>query len=157
MRKFKFIEDLNPEISLLFNSLDLDSSIKIEFSKEIKDGGYEADFGEFIDRYVTREIMIKCKQDFKDNDTQLILNATYLNSDEMEVLNKFKINNLNLNEIITEDDILLRILSKIKSNKNQKFFRENTFPSLFIKKLKQAYIETITKFLQKIYYKSYIL
>jgi len=144
MRKKGFIPDLNLDVSNLFINLDLDISEKIEFNKEIKEGSYEPDFGEFVDRYITRDIMITTNKEFKDNDTMMILNATILSNEEMEVYNKFKVNNLKDDE----DAILLDILNRIKMKKNkfQKVIKENTYPFHFLKKLKDSYkIATSTK------------
>jgi len=143
MRKNNFIVDLKPEISELFVDLDLDNE-KIEFIPEIKTGSYEPDFGEFVDRYITRDIIINSNKEFKDTDTLMILNATILNNDEMEVYNKFtKILNCDtsINDILTEDEILLKILAKIKTKKNKysKVIKENTYPPLFMKNLTDSY------------------
>jgi DNA polymerase III epsilon subunit-like protein len=161
MRKNNFIEDLKPDISEIFVDLDLDIE-KIEFIPEIKTGSYEADFGEFVDRYITREIIINSNKEFKDNDTLMILNATVLNNDEMEIYNKFTsihgVVNC-LDNILTEDELLLKILNKIKSKKNKysKVIKENTYPPLFMKNLNESYInctknQSSSKILQNIYY-----
>ena len=159
MRKNGFIEDLNPEISQLFINLDLDNE-KIEFTSDIKKGSYEADFGEFIDRYITRDIMCKSNKKFKDNDVLMILNATILSNTEMEIYNKFKVNCLNIDDILTEDELLFNILNKIKSktNKYKKVIKENTYPPLFMKNLSEAYEkcidenETSNNILSEVYY-----
>ena len=72
MRTNNFIIDFDIECSDLISSLDLDN--KIEFSEEIKKGGYEPDFGEFVDRYITRQLIINKNILFKDNDTLIIIN-----------------------------------------------------------------------------------
>ena len=141
MRNKKIIIDLNPSITDLFINLDLDNE-KIEYTKEIKLGGYEPDFGEFVDRYVTRDIMINTNKKFIDNDALSILNAIILSNDEMEIYNKYKINNLNIEDIQHTDDILNKILKKIKKNKKSsynKVIKENTYPTHFITKLKESY------------------
>jgi DNA polymerase III epsilon subunit-like protein len=72
MRTNNFIIDFDIECTDLITSLDLDN--KIEFSEEIKKGGYEPDFGEFVDRYITRQLIINKNILFKDNDTLIIIN-----------------------------------------------------------------------------------
>lgn len=72
MRTNNFIIDFDIECTDLISSLDLDN--KIEFSEEIKKGGYEPDFGEFVDRYITRQLIINKNILFKDNDTLIIIN-----------------------------------------------------------------------------------
>ena len=72
MRTNNFIIDFDIECTDLITSLDLDN--KIEFSEEIKKGGYEPDFGEFVDRYITRQLIINKNILFKDNDTLMIIN-----------------------------------------------------------------------------------
>jgi superfamily I DNA/RNA helicase len=76
MRTNNFIIDFDIDCFDLISSLDLDN--KIEFSEEIKKGAYEADFGEFVDRYITRQLIINKNVNFKDNDTMIILNAIIL-------------------------------------------------------------------------------
>ena len=163
MRKNGFIDNnLQPDESDLFsaNLLDLDvCNDKIEYLPEIKTGSYEPDFGEFVDRYITRDIMINSKKDFTDNDTLMIINATELSNNEMEIYNKYKINCLNIEDFLTEDELLLNILSKIKNKKNKysKVIKENTYPSIFMKNLKEAYKKCITSvktssILKEIYY-----
>jgi superfamily I DNA/RNA helicase/DNA polymerase III epsilon subunit-like protein len=150
MRKNGFIDsNLKPIEEELFssNSLDLDvCQDKIEYLPEIKTGSYEPDFGEFVDRYITRDIMINSKSEFKDNDTLMILNATVLSNNEMEIYNKFKINCLNVDDIITEEEVLLNILNKVKNKKNKyaKVIKENTYPSIFMKNLIEAYKKCTT-------------
>jgi DNA polymerase III epsilon subunit-like protein len=157
MRKKGFIPEINVDVSNLFINLDLDATNTIEFTKEIKEGSYEPDFGEFVDRYITRDIMISTNKNFKDNDAMMILNATILNNEEMEVYNKYKVHNLKDDD----DAILLDILNRIKMKKNtfQKILKENTYPYHFFKKLKESYIITTSKksskeILNDIYYVS---
>ena len=119
MRTNNFIIDFDIECTDLISSLDLDN--KIEFSEEIKKGSYEPDFGEFVDRYITRQLIINKNIHFKDNDTVMILNGT--NNTELE----------------QNEDILKLI------NKNQILIRENTYPSHFLKILKESYINCQTK------------
>ena len=141
MRKNGIITDLNPSISNIFIDLDLDND-KIEYTKEIKTGAYEPDFGEFVDRYITRDIIINTKKKFVDSDTTTILNATILTNEEMEIYNKNKINNLNCDDIKNDDPFLNDILKKIKKNKKSfynKVIKENTYPSHFMTKLKESY------------------
>ena len=132
LRNNNFLLDIKPEISDIFISLDLED--KIEYTHEIKKGSYEPDFGEFVDRYITRDIMIYSKQGFKDNDTMMILNAIILSTDEMEIYNKFNKNDVNI-ESFNKDEI--NILKKI--NSNSLVIRENTYPIHFINNLTKAY------------------
>ena len=62
MKDYNFLLDIQPETSDIFINLELED--KIEYTQEIKKGSYEPDFGEFVDRYITRDIMINSKQEF---------------------------------------------------------------------------------------------
>jgi uncharacterized protein Veg len=77
----------------------------------------------------------------------------------MEIYNKYKINCLNIEDFLTEDELLLNILSKIKNKKNKysKVIKENTYPTIFMKNLKEASKKCITtvktsNILKEIYY-----
>jgi DNA polymerase III epsilon subunit-like protein len=149
MRTNNFITDFDIDCSDLITSLDLDN--KIEFSEEIKKGAYEPDFGEFVDRYITRQLIINKTVDFKDNDTMMILNAIILSNDEMELFNKYKINNtvLELNKKKYSDEETQNLIDKIKSQKTktpyQNVIKENTYPFHFLKNLKESYINCQSK------------
>ena len=122
LRTNNLLLDIKPEISDIFINLDLED--KIQYTTEIKKGSYEPDFGEFVDRYITRDIMIHSKQEFKDNDVSMILNAIILTNEDMEVYNKTK------------------ILTKINNKKldgHTTVIRENTYPAHFINKLTTSY------------------
>jgi DNA polymerase III epsilon subunit-like protein len=142
LRNNNFLLDIKPEISDMFISLDLED--KIQYTHEIKKGSYEPDFGEFVDRYITRDIMLHSKQEFKDNDVIMILNAIILTPEEMEIYNTYK---LNLDSVISKKDminehILFTLLKKInskKTNNHSSIIRENTYPNHFINKLTESY------------------
>ena len=141
MRTNKFIPDLEIDVSDLLCSLDLDN--KIEFTPEIKKGGYEPDFGEFVDRYITRQLIKNNKQEFKDTDTLMILNGVILSNDEMEIYNKYKLNNLIVGKEVEVSEETKRILEKIKHKHEgipyQRVIKENTYPTHTIKTLKASY------------------
>ena len=118
MRQNNFLLDIQPETSDIFINLELED--KIEYTQEIKKGSYEPDFGEFVDRYITRDIMINSKQEFKDNDVLMILNAIILTPEETEIFNKYQLNpnlkNINLNTIKKDEineNVLYTLLKKI--------------------------------------------
>jgi len=148
MRQNNFLLDIQPETSDIFINLELED--KINYTQEIKKGSYEPDFGEFVDRYITRDIMINSKQEFKDNDVLMILNAIILTPEEMEIFNKYQLNpnlkNINLN-LIKKDEInenvLYTLLKKININSKKSevraIVRENTYPNHFITKLTSSY------------------
>jgi DNA polymerase III epsilon subunit-like protein len=146
LRNNNFLLDIKPEISDMFISLDLED--KIQYTHEIKKGSYEPDFGEFVDRYITRDIMLHSKQEFKDNDVIMILNAIILTPEEMEIYNTYiGCNKLNLDSVISKKDminehILFTLLKKInskKTNNHSSIIRENTYPNHFINNLTTAY------------------
>ncbi len=142
MRQNKFITDFEIDVSTIISSLDLDSEIK--YTEEIKKGAYEPDFGEFVDRYITRQLIINSKQEFKDLDCLSILNAIILDNNEMEVYNKYKLQNivLNLNTIQLDEkskNLVNKLIKKDKHIPYQSVFRENTYPSHVMKKLQKSY------------------
>lgn len=139
------------------------------FNDQIKFNCLEADFGDFCDRVITRQILLNLnnksnKQRIRDYDTEFIINSTILNEEEMEVYNEYdlmsivlqlvednkkQINEINKDEFIKEDD-LKKIISdpkKIKiamnvCNKINPLYdvvRDNTYPKPFMNTLKQAY------------------
>ena len=140
MRTHKFIQDFDINMTPLFSSLDLDSQEKIHFTEDIKKGGYEPDFGEFVDRFITRELIIKSDNKYKDNDCMMIINAVILSNSEMELYNKYKINNIVLDSEKNnfEDKDTLNLINKIKKQ-NQNVVKENTYPPHIIKMLKDSY------------------
>lgn len=143
MREHNFITDFEIDVSNLITTLDLDS--KIEFSEEIKKGSYEPDFGEFVDRYITRQLIINSKEEFKDIDCLSILNAIVLSNDEMEIYNKYKLQNivLDLNKLVLNENAKKLANKLSKKDKNlpyQTVFRENTYPSHILKKLNKSHL-----------------
>ena len=142
MRKNKFIIDFDIDVTTLISSLDLESDIK--YTEEIKKGAYEPDFGEFVDRYITRQLIINSKQEFKDIDCLSILNAIILDNNEMEVYNKYKLQNivLDLNTIVLDEkckNLVSKLTKKDKHMPYQSVYRENTYPSHVLKKLQNSY------------------
>ena len=142
MRQNNFITDFEIDVCTIISSLDLESEIK--YTEEIKKGAYEPDFGEFVDRYITRQLIINSKQEFKDIDCLSILNAIILDNNEMEVYNKYKLQNIVLDlNTIQLDEKSKNLVSKLtKKNKHipyQSVFRENTYPSHVMKKLQKSY------------------
>jgi len=143
LRTNNFLLDIKPEISDIFINLDLED--KIVYTPEIKKGSYEPDFGEFVDRYITRDIMIYTKQEFKDNDVIMILNAIILTPEEMEIYNKYKLDSIIPKKDELNENILYNMLKKINSKKStfafseRSIIRENTYPNHFINKLTDSY------------------
>ena len=138
MRQNNFIIDFDIDVVDLITGLDLENEIK--YTDEIKKGSYEPDFGEFVDRYITRQLIINSKQEFKDFDTLNIINAIILNDSEMEIFNKYKLQHLVLD--LKEIDIntnTKNLVNKLSKKKNQSVFRENTYPEHVINKLKSSH------------------
>jgi len=67
-------------INLLPNDIDIQKIIHFEnkffFNEVIKKGIYEADFGEYVDRYITYMLIINNKEKFYDFDTENVLNGS---------------------------------------------------------------------------------
>lgn len=108
------------------------------FNDLIKLNYLEADFGDFCDRVITRQIILNSlvrgnnrsnKQAIRDYDTEFIINSTVLNEEEMEVYNKYdlmstvlqsmqdkKNNGENLNEINKDELVTEERIKKIIGN-----------------------------------------
>ena len=101
-------------INLLPNDIDIEKIIhfenKLSFSEKIKKGIYEADFGEYIDRYITYMLIFNNKDKFCDFDTENILNGS--------------VENINLN----------------KDYKDLYYNNDYNYPTFIIGMLKSAYI-----------------
>jgi DNA polymerase III epsilon subunit-like protein len=83
LRNNKLILDETPQITQMYQD-------KIEFSKKIIQGGFEADFGEFCDKYITRGIIKKQKEEFKDNNVKRFLDTIELENNEIIFYNLYK-------------------------------------------------------------------
>jgi DNA polymerase III epsilon subunit-like protein len=128
----------------------------LSFNKKIKEYNFESDFGEFCDRVITRLIMKDSTEKIHDPHVEQILTIIYLEKNEMEICNKYKLNmilkahNYNKQQVIDylrekidkkeSNDIVLinMILRKIPNGKNAEFVRQNTYPRKFLDKLKVA-------------------
>ena len=141
MRDKQFISDLDIDESTLF---DVNNDEILCFTKEIKKGGYEADFGEFVDRYVTRAIMSNNNDKFIDNDVMMILESITLSDQEYEIYNKYSLDKivLGLVEYNYENNEINKILEKIKVKNNNKrniVVKNNTYPTRFLNLLRNSY------------------
>lgn len=93
-----------------------------EFSNKISQYYLHADFGEYIDRYISRLINEKKNKKNDDRSAILVIGSVGLNADEWEIYKKyqpnFKINmkNIDANEIKQEDYI--ELISKNTNTKN---------------------------------------
>lgn len=167
MRSKKLIPDIQPNVSNLFDK-------KLEFNNKIKQNYFESDFGDFVDRIITRKIMINNKQEIRDTDTEYILNGIELADSEVEVYNKYNIEHLLLKYDYKIKDIKKELDSTIKDHKdlislhkiltklrpNVDVRRTETYPAYFLNRLKLAYERYINpkidddKILNDLYYVS---
>ena len=135
LRKKQLIIDSSPKVITVFEN-------QLVWSDKIKKGAFEADFGEFADRYITRGICAGLRQDFIDGDTEFIIeqDSNPIDFEEMKDLNpdKFakKLSLKNIQKILSDDDKIKLILKKINE---QNAIRKFTFPQNVINKIKQCY------------------
>lgn len=135
---------------------------KLTFTDKIKKNYLESDLSIYCNRLITRSIMKDSnRQIINDVPTEIILHATQLTPEEMEIYNEYKMNNIitkmkyNKQNIlkyyqdknINEDhmEIICDILEKTPSESNFKFLRDNTYPKFFMKKINLAYKSYINK------------
>ena len=83
LRNNNLILDKNPEITQLYED-------EIKFSKKIIQGNFEADFGEFCDKYITRGIIVKQNDKFTDNNVKQFLETIELEGNEIIFYNLYK-------------------------------------------------------------------
>lgn len=141
LRKKNLILDSLPEVKTIFDN-------KLQWSEKIKTGAFEADFGEFVDRYITRGITTKLELDFIDVDTEFIIHQdensihnklidkVELNIVEQELLSRLELKIKELNKIGSSQD---KIKLMIKKMKEQNIIRKFTYPTNVINRIKLAY------------------
>jgi hypothetical protein len=145
----------NREERLLFDDM-------LNVNDDIKENFFESDFGEFVDKLLTRQIMLKNGEMIRDIDTELLINGINLTEEEMEIYQKYELekiihsNNYKKDEIIeiikcipilqthkNDLKLALKICDYIKEN--VEFRRINTYPDLFMKQLNESYKKYINK------------
>ena len=89
LRKSFLIIESDPEVIQLIQSNSFD---EYKFVEKIKSGAYEADFGEFCDRYITRQLMIVNSNKFVDSDTEFILGCKEIIDEDMGLVNLLRTN-----------------------------------------------------------------
>ena len=149
LRKKNLILDYSPEVRTIFDA-------KLQWSEQIKKGAFEPDFGEYVDRYITRGICAKLGQDFIDTDTEFIIQQDD-NSIHNILIDKVNENKIEP-ELITNLGLKLNHLDKLKSTQDkikfmvkkmqeQNMIRKFTYPSNIIQRIKMAYqrIQDISK------------
>jgi DNA polymerase III epsilon subunit-like protein len=95
LRDLKLIPDAGYNVRNLFEGNFL-------LNDQIKGNYLEADFGDFCDRVITRQISLNSgssKQSIRDYDTEFIINSTILNEEEMEVFNEYDLMSVVLESI----------------------------------------------------------
>lgn len=141
LRKKNLILDYSPEVRTIFDA-------KLQWSDQIKKGAFEPDFGEYVDRYITRGICAKLKLDFIDTDTEFIIEQDD-NSIHNVLVDKVNENKIE-SELLTNLGLKLKHLDKIKSAQDkikfmvkkmqeQNMIRKFTYPSNIIQRIKLAY------------------
>ena len=123
MRENNIIENIEPKIEKTYKNV-------FNYIKEIKICGYEADFGEYVDRYITRDIAIKNRDDYKDYDTEYILEnqdkKEYKIPKQMEIQIKQSYNYLkNINNKNRMDDIYNMSLCRNFRNRRKRLAYKN--------------------------------
>lgn len=149
LRKKNLILDCSPEVQTIFDA-------KLQWSEQIKKGAFEPDFGEYVDRYITRGICAKLGQDFIDTDTEFIIQQDD-NSIHNVLVDKVNENKIEP-ELLTNLGLKLKHLDKIKSIQDkikfmvkkmqeQNMIRKFTYPSNIIQRIKIAYqrVQDISK------------
>lgn len=152
LRKLDLVPKEEFEERILFDE-------KLEISDEIKENFFESDFGEFCDRLITRQIMLKNNEDLRDIDTELLINGINLTEKEMEVYQKYDLERLILSKNFKKDEIskivMTLIVNKEDLNTAQKicsyvkenveFRRVNTYPDNFMDQLRKSYLKYLDK------------
>ena len=112
----------------LIPNYQLDTQIifpnKLTWEESIKKGAFEADFGEFVDRYLVRSIIIGIGEDFFDVDTEFIIEQDKEDKEDKED-NK------------QNQQIIGKMISHMQ---NQKFIRTFRYPTNVINEIKKSYI-----------------
>lgn len=119
LRNLNLILELEPIINTVFET-------KLQWSEDISLGAFEADFGEYVDRYITRGICVGLQLDFIDVDTEYIINQ---NLDNL-------IPNLSYSNALDNDKKTNLLIKKIQE---QQIIRKFTFPQNVINKIKISY------------------
>lgn len=123
LRKFNLIITSSPIVQTIFET-------KLIWNDDIKKGAFEPDFGEYVDRYITRGICCKLNLDFIDTDTEFIINQD-ANSKDFELVCELTC------ESTSKSTSKINNMMKKMLEQNQ--IRKFTFPSNVIAKIKQSY------------------
>jgi len=130
---------------------------EIKFSEKIIKGSFEADFGEYCDKYITRGIINKQNEKFIDNNVKMFLETIELEENEIKyyelykntekIMRKYKNNN-----ITDIPNHIMHYYNIIKTNKNtdNKINKPNeTDKSTELNKLNEPneYLTLITNFI----------
>ncbi|ATZ81100.1 Uvr helicase/DDEDDh 3'-5' exonuclease [Bodo saltans virus] len=134
------IKDKN--ITNIFNST-------IEYNSEIIDKNLEAEFGIFCDLVFTRNIMLHTEQKIEDKNTLWILNGIELSDVEMEIYNKYDLKTsqdpMKYYNIKDNNERLMVFCLLKKINPKYEIRRHDTYPNVFLTKLKAAYVNYCDK------------
>ncbi len=141
LRNLNLILNSDPVITNIIEDV---KEINFQFDDNIKKGAYEADLGEFVDRYITRQIIINSEKQFIDSDTEFIIKAKEIGEEDMGMINLLKSNPSilnNSNQINQSNPELKNIIDIIDSmdKLNINIVRKYTYPQHIIKTLTDAY------------------
>jgi DNA polymerase III epsilon subunit-like protein len=138
MSKKGLIYDFNIRENKIF---DIEEPIK--YSDAIKERAFEADYGIYCDRYVSRELMISNGNTINDQATKQILEDTQFSSDDFHLHKKYDLNQLMRNRVkpdIEDREKVKNFLARMKKNKDT-FFNPSEFqyPDSFKTQLIESY------------------
>jgi DNA polymerase III epsilon subunit-like protein len=138
LRNLNLILNTEPVITNIIEDV---KEINFQFDDNIKSGAYEADLGEFSDRYITRQLIINAGKKFTDSDTEFIIKAKEIGEEDMSIINLLKSNPNILNTSKTSNPELKNIIEIIESmgKSNLNVVRKYTYPQNIIKILTNSY------------------
>lgn len=155
LRELELVLTGEKEERLLFDN-------ELKMNDDIRENFFESDFGEFVDKLITREIMLKNGEMIRDIDTELLINGINLTENEMEIYQKYELEKIILSKDYEKDQIIeiVKKMPLLKANpqdmrkalniceyirENIEFRRINTYPDKFINQLTESYKRYINK------------
>ena len=130
---------------------------KLFISDKVKNYNLEGDYGTFIDRLVTRELMMRT-EDVYDNGALYIIDGLNITNKEAEICNKCELSRVSVEcgnnydcmkkevqKSLTQAECMAidRILLSISKGKD--FRRISTYPDVFMNKLRTSYLNYVDK------------
>ncbi len=108
----------------------VESEIKFQFTKKIKEYSYEPDLGEFCDRYITRGIISKLNDQFVDFDTEQIIKCEKTNQNQNNINNQNNIRKFTYPPNVLKEIDRSYLLVKNNSISNRDLLKEIYWISL---------------------------